>query len=144
MGSCGFVLRFNRYFNRSFTGLVFVMNNSRWTDKEYETALSMWRNKYTFSKIALAIGKTRNAVIGKINRENPDLKRSRLKTKHLEKKIPGQGKKHFNNFKNGECLYMSGNDGIICANPVNKGAYCEKCYDLCHHKIQQKSVRYEV
>jgi len=46
------------------------MTQSTWTEEQIDQAKEMWANRATAQEIADAIGKSRNAVIGKMNRMN--------------------------------------------------------------------------
>lgn len=42
--------------------------DKEWTNEEYQFALDMWKSGMTSEKIGLALGRTRNAIIGKMHR----------------------------------------------------------------------------
>lgn len=133
-----------------------------WTNEMLDTALKMKHEGCSSSQIGEAIGKSRNAVIGKLWRSKPKAEEVMFKKecKELDKKIKEykannkERKKRIDKLmiKSEEtskmlelreerlnpvrtCQYPFGDKPYtFCDKKRVKGSYCQEHYDLCHIK----------
>lgn len=110
-----------------------------WTDIEIQKMLDMEKKGKTFRQIAEALGRTRSAIAGKINRVRPNIGRARKKLKALSKiKIDhtlqgntfDDGRVPLADAKPNQCRYMY-DHVYICGKEVFKREMCEECYKKC-------------
>ena len=96
-----------------------------WTENKI-AILSEHYNKgvHSASQLALMLGTTRSAVIGKANRLN-------LSPTRPKKGLPQYPTEVFKT-----CQYPYGHPGDddfrFCGHPVDKGSYCQTHHDLCY------------
>lgn len=114
------------------------MDGSPWTDEEIKFLEDNWMSM-SASNIGDRLGRTKNSIIGKSARlglkrkQNPGRRRSLFVSNIFDGKEKGNGSIYFSDAEKGQCLYMSGTDGIICGKKVMDGSpYCEECHAICY------------
>jgi len=124
-----------------------------WTKEEIETLQRLWPD-FTAKEIGEKLGRTRNSIIGKMNR----LKKQGLirPATYCNKKVTynkpitrkkaaltayGEPKKLID-IKNGECRWPigSGKDMLFCAAKC-EGTYCKKHYKVSVSKTQKRKTK---
>lgn len=109
------------------------MGKTTWTDEEIEQIVILNQKGHTASEIGEKIGRSRNAVISKLNRiDEPIFIR-------VKKKLQKNRSNHFDICIDG-CRYMGGgNDNFVsCGREIFKKEMCEKHYRLCYIPIKSK------
>lgn len=110
------------------------MGKATWTEEDIEFLKKRWKTAgWSCTDIGNALGKSKNAVIGKAGRLG--LSETPMKIKYapiirevileIVEGIP------LSNAENHHCRYMQ-IKGYICGKQVTRGGYCEKHFEITH------------
>jgi GcrA cell cycle regulator len=128
-----------------------------WTKEDVKILIELKKKDYTANQIAknLGNGKTRSAVIGKINRlglsrpknvgagtgrhmKGKEAKPTSYQLKHI--KVKGIRHIPLLDLKRNECRFPTSYEGkhLFCGKHAENGLYCEEHHSLCHRKARKR------
>jgi GcrA cell cycle regulator len=116
------------------------MGKTTWTQDQIETMMKGVEDGLTSREIGDKIGKTRDAVLGKVHRMGFGFKHSVAKIKekptelkHEKKVIYPVGQIPLHAMEANQCRYMGGgyDDFLCCGKEIYKKSFCQEHYDLC-------------
>ena len=116
---------------------------STWTTEEIDLLCDYAREGLSARQIGDKLGKTKNAIIGKLHRLGMGTKK-KLKTQEpvQEKAIAFPiGQVPLAEIEHNQCRYMGGgyNDFLCCGAPIYRKSFCQEHYELCW--VQPKSKK---
>jgi hypothetical protein len=106
-----------------------------WTEGEVAAALYLREDGVRFTKIADMLGKTKNAVVGKMNRIGANDVRG-LPESSMDERLPPK------NMTDG-CRYVYGEVGVAwhwCGAPITRRSYCAEHQRLAYRIVDGRDV----